>query len=352
MSEPTAVDSLRNAAGNVAGNVTDALKNPSQTLQSLGSSITNASATVKDSLNNFSTAASSGLGSASASFLDSNSLVAKFAFLFLVILVFMTLFYILVKLITYFTTSPAKNVAIVSGLISGSDKLQLSQNPQTTDSATVYRSNNARSGMEFTWSVWLYISSAEVGTTRTGYNHVFHKGGSQCTENGVATVNNAPGLYVTSVNGIASLNVFMDTVKQAAASNPDTNNPKPVLKVDNVPLKKWFHVAIRMQNNILDIYVNGTITGRYQFTDVPKQNYDDIFVSGVDSNNGFSGKLSNLYYYNRALGVFELNNIIMAGPSLSQSASVNKEASLGYYGYMSNMWYNSNQIAPPQSAGM
>jgi len=345
MSEPTAVDSLRNVAGNVAGNVTDALKNPTQTLQSLGSSITNASSTVKDSLNNFSSAASAGLGSASASFLDSNSLVAKFAFLFLVILVFMSLFYILVKLITYFTTSPAKNVAVVSGLISGSDKLQLSQNPQTTDSATVYRSNNARSGMEFTWSVWLYVSSAEVSGDSSGYNHVFHKGGNKCEPAGVATVNNAPGLYVKSANGVASLNVFMDTVKTSAYTS------SPVLKVDNIPLNKWFHVAIRMQNNILDIYLNGTISGRYQFTDVPKQNYDDIFVSGVDRNNGFSGKLSNLYYYNRALGVFELNNIIMAGPSLTQSSTVNKEASLGYYGYMSNMWYNSNQVRS-QPAGM
>jgi hypothetical protein len=345
MSEPTAVDSLRNVAGNVAGNVTDALKNPTQTLQSLGSSITNASSTVKDSLNNFSSAASAGLGSASASFLDSNSLVAKFAFLFLVILVFMSLFYILVKLITYFTTSPAKNVAIVSGLISGSDKLQLSQNPQTTDSATVYRSNNARSGMEFTWSVWLYVSSAEVSGDSSGYNHVFHKGGNKCGAAGVATVNNAPGLYVSSANGVASLNVFMDTVKTSASTSA------PVLKVDNIPLNKWFHVAIRMQNNILDIYLNGTISGRYQFTDVPKQNYDDIFVSGVDRNNGFSGKLSNLYYYNRALGVFELNNILMAGPSLTQSSTINKEASLGYYGYMSNMWYNSNQVRS-QPAGM
>ena len=49
MSEPTAVDSLRN----VAGNVTDALSNPTQTMQSLGNTLTNASTTVKDSLNNF-----------------------------------------------------------------------------------------------------------------------------------------------------------------------------------------------------------------------------------------------------------------------------------------------------------
>jgi hypothetical protein len=339
MSEPTAVDSLRN----VASNVTDALSNPTQTMQSLGNTLTNASTTVKDSLNNFSSSASAGLGAASSSFLDSNSLVAKFAFLFLVILVFMSLFYILVKLIVYFTTSPDKSVSVVSGLISGSDKLQVTQNPQSSDSAVVSRSNNAQSGMEFTWSVWLYISSAETADISGVYNHVFHKGGSKCEANGIATVNNAPGLYVSSRNGVASLNVFMDTVSTAAT--------KPVLVVDNIPLKKWFHVAIRMQNNTLDIYLNGTISGRYQFTDVPKQNYDDVFVSGVDNNRGFSGQLSNLYYYSNALGVFEINNIIMAGPSLTQSSKANKQASLGFYSYMSNMWYNSNQ-GRSQPAGM
>jgi hypothetical protein len=138
----------------------------------------------------------------------------------------------------------------------------------------------------------------------------------------------------------------MDTVKHAASSKG------PVLKVEQVPLKKWFHVAIRMQNNILDIYINGTISGRYQFTDVPKQNYDEIFVSGVDQNAGFSGQLSNLYYYSHALGVFELNNIIMSGPSLTQSSAANKEASLGYYGYMSSLWYNSSQRGSTQPAGM
>lgn len=346
MSEPTAVDSLRNAASTV----TDALSNPTQTMQSLGSSIANAKDTVSQSLSGFSSTAAAGLGSASASFLDSNSLIAKFAFLFLVILVFMSLFYILVKLIAYFTTKPSSSVSVVSGLISGADKLQITQNPQSSESATISRSNNAPSGMEFTWSVWLKVSSVNLDAANASdpvkYSHVFHKGGNNCSANQIAKVNNAPGLYLSSSSGVGSLSVFMDTVNSAASKDA---NPTPVLKVDNIPLKKWFHVAIRMQNNILDIYLNGTISGRYQFTNVPKQNYDDVFVAGVGDNAGFSGQLSNLYYYSNALGVFEINNIIMAGPSLTESSAANKESSLGYYSYMANMWYNSNQVKTQQA---
>ena len=42
-------------------------------------------------------------------------------------------------------------------MINGNENITISQDPQKSNSVTILRSNNEDSGMEFTWSVWLYI---------------------------------------------------------------------------------------------------------------------------------------------------------------------------------------------------
>jgi hypothetical protein len=97
--------------------------------------------------------------------------------------------------------------------------------------------------------------------------------------------------------------------------------------------------VIRIQGQIMDTYINGTIANRQIFATVPKQNYDPVYIGW---NKGFSGQLSNIIYYDHALGVFDINNLVLAGPNLVQSSSV--KSNIGNYTYMSNLWY-ANKIA-------
>ena len=79
---------------------------------------------------------------------------------------------------------------------------------------------------------------------------------------------------------------------------------------------------------------------------VPKQNYYNV---NVCPNGGFGGSLSNLRYYDHALDVMALNNIIIAGPSTASSnLSSDAKAVSGNYSYLSGLWYNSNNNSPPQ----
>jgi len=72
---------------------------------------------------------------------------------------------------------------------------------------------------------------------------------------------------------------------------------------------------------------------------VPRQNFYDILVA---PNGGFQGKISNLQHFNRALNVFEINNIVMFGPNLSNSSlSTAPGNAKGNYSYLSNIWYNN-----------
>ena len=71
-------------------------------------------------------------------------------------------------------------------------------------------------------------------------------------------------------------------------------------------------------------------------TSVPKQNYGDIYVC---QNGGFSGFLSNLQYYQRALSAYEINQVVQAGPSTKASNLANTTGGSPYY--LSSLWYYS-----------
>lgn len=261
----------------------------------------------------------------SPSFMESNTLVAKFSFIIMIVIVFIILFRIGLALILYFTR-PSTSPYIVKGLLNGSESHTISQDPNIDSSVTVLRSNNESKGAEFSWSVWLYIDTAPNDNT---YKHIFNKGSKDYdTTTGIAKTNNAPGLYLGGPNKNA-LKIKMDSVKGGDVATE--------IEIDNIPLKKWIHVVIRLQNNILDVYVNGTIADRLILHHTPKQNYDDVYVN---NNEGFPGKMSDLRYFSRALNVFEINSILNNGPDLT-SSSLSAVSGAGFYGYLSNMWYTS-----------
>ena len=321
-------------------NVVDTLRNSIPSTQQVSEGVSNAINTVSSSvdaakesinstLNSFS---SQSLVNGSQEFLNSNTLVAKFVFLLLVVIVFLMVVYLGMKLIAYFT-QPSRTPYLIKGKISGASDTTISQTPSKNTDPLVFRSNNKSNGMEFTWSVWLSISSLKNSPT---YNHIFSKGNDEYhtsdtngTIIGVATINNAPGVYLTSDTGSPRIRVYMDAV------NDNTSN---YVDIPNIPLKKWFHMAIRMKNNIMDIYINGSVAQRYVFQNVPKQNYNDVLIG---KNEGFDGELSNLLYYDRALNIYEINNIILSGPNVSELAINGAISNLGYYGYLSRSWYTN-----------
>jgi len=315
-------------------------------VNAVSSGVDAAKESINSALNSFS---SQNAVNASKEFLESNSIVAKFVFLLLVVIAFLLVVRLGMRIIAYFI-QPSRTPYLVKGKVSGTVDKTISQTPASNTDPIVFRSNNKRGGMEFTWSLWLKIHAL---TTRVSsitkddstehitasYSHIFSKGNATFDTNkassndhyGVATVNNAPGVYLQDKNssdGSATLRVYMDTV----------NDNRVYTDISNIPMLKWFHMAIRIKNNIMDIYINGNVAQRYMFTGVPKQNYNDVLVG---KNGGFTGSLSNLLYYDRALTIYEINNIILAGPNTTELAENVPISNGRYYGYLSRSWYSS-----------
>jgi hypothetical protein len=337
-----ATNNINKTMGNIAENIPTPAQignNISQGVTQGVNTVTNtvnaAKEGISQTINQFSSPAET--MSTSTDFLTSNTIIAKFVFVILVVIVFFFLVNLSIKIIGYFS-QPLKNPYVIYGLVNGNSNINVSQNPRDPNSVTILRSNNQPKGLEASWSLWLNIDSLnplkkDANAQSPSFSHIFNKGDSTFvsvkSDNkniGVSKVNNAPGLYISDNNN--TLRVYMDTV---------TNNNN-YLEVSNIPLKKWFHCAIRIQNTVMDVYINGVITARKVLSEVPKQNYNNI---NVGHNGGFSGQLSNLGYYSHALSIFEINNIILLGPNMKQSNSVITNTK--YFGYLSNMWYSSKQ---------
>lgn len=294
---------------------------------------------IKDSVNAAVTDFSNkDLVGASNEFMESNTIVAKFAFIVVVLIGFMFLFKLGMMLITYFLM-PSSSPMLVDGMISGNEAVTIKQDPRSNNSL-IQLSENRDSGAEFTYSVWLYLK----GESDTNSHHVFTKGNDKSRGAPTLTLKkDSSGSMIATVTMDTMKSEGIETNSVTAADGKVTEpatNSLVTQDIKNLPLKKWVHIAIRLQNRIMDIYVNGVLTARKDLAYTPRQNYGDVLVC---QDGGFSGNLSNLQYFSSALNVFQLNQLVASGPNTSTSKSTGSaDANKGFYQYMSQQFYTSN----------
>jgi hypothetical protein len=253
-------------------------------------------------------------------FLESNSLVAKFAFILLVLIGFVFLLRIGVGILTYFF-DPIDSPRLIDGMVDASQMIIFKQDPSGNDAKTIYRSINENDGIEFTWSTWIFIENLQNNAGI--YKHIFSKGNSNLSKNGMIQPNNAPGVYIAPNTN--SLVVVMNTF----------NVINEEIVVPDIPLNKWVNIIIRCQNTTLDVYINGTIARSINLVGIPKQNYGDVYVA---MNGGFGGYISNLWYYNHALETAAIQNIVNRGPNTKLIGGGNSLEN-NMYNYLSLRWF-------------
>jgi hypothetical protein len=276
-------------------------------------------------------------------FVTSNSTIARVAFVIIVLILFLFALRAGIAFIKWYFSDPSSPM-LIRGIKNGNTYAVVSQSPKDGNDKLVTRSKDRKSGIEFTWSTWVFINSI---STDNRYQHIFHKGPSNPQSEGeMKGANypmNGPGLYIDkSSSDVTTLNnnlvVFMNTV-------PPTADGETILEkavVSGVPLNKWLHVVIRMKGRNMDVYINGTIALRHVFRGVPKQNYGHVY-SGMDK--GFDGMMSDLQYFNYGLSIQEIMRINTAGPNMEMSSTTSI-----FPPYFSMKWYSNNDdyTAPTQ----
>lgn len=274
-----------------------------------------------------------------ANFLESNSLVAKLAFIILVIFVFVIILKLGTALLQYLF-SPSQDPILLDGMIEGDNQKIISVDPNKPDAKPVIRSINQNDGLVFTWSLWLYFKEPQFNNKfcpndtcmpdGNTFSHIFNKGSSTANDIGIMEPNNGPGVYVS--NDYRKLAVVMNTFEKA----------DHMIIIDDIPIEHWICLIIRMDQHRLDVFFNGVLSKSVILSDVPKQNYEDVNIA---LNGGFQGYISELQYFAYALGANKIQEILNNGPNLN---NLDKLLNNKIADYLSFRWYFPNNAAEMQ----
>lgn len=247
--------------------------------------------------------------STTSSFAEANSSIAKVVFILLMVIVFGLLlrigFYVLQMLY-----APAKNPIIINGMRSTNKEKEYNVNPNSKDPTPILRSINENQGMEFTWSTWFWMEDVNYSNSTT--KKVIFTKGKDISEN---VLFNSPGLYAHGDTN--KIDVVMSLFE--TETRQTLNDINETITISNIPLKKWVNIIIRVQNNTIDVYLNGTLVERKNLDAVPKQNYGNIYVG--NNANGMNGYISSLRYFSYAIGPMAIQEILYNGPDLKMEAN-------------------------------
>lgn len=183
------------------------------------------------------------------------------------------------------------------------------QDPNQDGSITILPSSNAPSGLEFSYSCYLLVTSRSFQGSQQGLRHIFHKGSASYKPL------MCPGVFVSNTDN--TLVIHMNTL----------NNWRESCEVPNIPIGKFFHLAVIVRNMDMDVYINGNVAVRKRLSSVPRQNFGDLYVfkhehySPTDPSDPFrvlgpaDGMISILQYAGYALNYEQIDKQMRDGPS-------------------------------------
>ena len=294
-----------------------------------------------------------GINTSSASFLLGDGTIPQVLLALIAGLVLFITLYSFESLVVAFNGYANSKVLLVPNTSPSSSSIVIVQDPKLPNPKMVLASDNERTGVEFTYSFFLYVDPATMATagdTVDVLKQVFYKGYSK------PFPLMGPGVFVRSTQN--TLRVFMNSYKSWYS----------YVDIPNIPLAKWFHTAMVFRANNLEVYVNGNMAGRISMeSTAPYQNYENVVIFGGNSYDSGStryanegtgtpeafkvgpaiiGQISRLSYYRYALSFSEIQANVNEGPSsqidLPSGASPNS-----YMGNtLTDTWYTAGSGSP------
>ena len=233
---------------------------------------------------------------------------------------------------------------------SGSITQQAIQDPSNPLSRTIYFSDNQRSGIEFSYSMFLNISSDTFSKGDRKLYHILHKGYPK------SYPLMGPGIF--SWGDKNTLRVFMNSY----------NTWDNWSDIDNIPIDKWFHLVVACKGSVLYAYINGNLKQKVKLSGgtPPYQNYGDVYAFssqrfsvnrtttpslGADPefqadpnlaemtfDGAAKGLISRVYYFSYALTYSEIQSLMNEGPSPKMQSSGTGSVSP----YLADTWWTDN----------
>jgi len=200
-----------------------------------------------------------------------------------------------------------------------------------TDAIPILSSDNERTGIEFSYSFYLYVNEATI-TGNDVLKSVFYKG-----YDGKPWPLMAPGVFIKG-----------DTNTMRIVYN-SSSEPYNFVDIENIPIGKYFHTVLNFKSGALEVHINGRIVKKLQFPNsVPYSNYGSVVVfynrtstinrapyGDIRFEGAIQGDLSNLMYTRYALSFSEIQDLLNKGPS-----SVVKQKDKETPPYLADSWWS------------
>ena len=233
---------------------------------------------------------------------------------------------------------------------SGTRMFTALQNPRNPAAKTANLSDNQRSGVEFSYAMFVFLKSECFASGEQKLLHILHKGYNK------PYPLMAPGIFTWGNKN--TIRIFMN-------SYDSWNNWS---EVENIPVDKWFHLVVSCKGNTLFVYINGSLKQKVTLSGntPPYQNYGDVYLfsprkmavsktittslasdpefKGMGSNSSLqfggaaSGMVSRVYYFSYALSYTEIQKLMNMGPS-----SVMSGPDMSMTPYLSDTWWVNAQ---------
>lgn len=161
-------------------------------------------------------------------------------------------------------------------------------------------------GMQF----WMYIKDWDYGFGR-------EKGVILRSDPTNRSIMN-PNITLHPTDNSLNVSVSLYGSNTAGSGTPSPSNSTSssgdtyTCTVENVPLQSWFSVSVTVFQRNLDVYINGRLVKSCVLPGIPRLAVGDVVVG---ANQGFSGSLCGLKYYNKMLHPSDAAGFFSAGTS-------------------------------------
>ena len=208
-------------------------------------------------------------------------------------------------------------------------------------------SRNENQGQEFTYAFWLlirknvdsddakqYIVMARKNPNINGANPVVYLGGR---DKDLRTMTIQAQTYPFTKEN------------PTLTTSTDTKTRHITTEIQDLPIRRWIHVAVCGRNNAVDVFINGKLAQHMSSPQPLKTSTGPLYIN---QNGGFDGFLSRLYYSNAYLNKDELYRMIQKGPApipnLNNLYGTNVSSASGN-GDLPNKWWNKQRYTHSSS---
>ena len=163
-----------------------------------------------------------------------------------------------------------------------SDKVKLvlgsqAGNIEKSVSVQLPLSFNQPEGLTYSYSTWILVKDFGEGYGQR--RRIFSK-------------DDSPGLYIDSTS-----NSFIVSVKTFGSTE--------TILIPSIPAMKWLHFALVVDQQAVDVFINGTLRQHHSLGQLPQQEG----IAPVKMGPGWNGVLADLTYYSRALKHTEIKRM-------------------------------------------